>query len=345
MKKSEKKIGIQSKPVFLARTAELLTEGYTFSQAVYLILPHHTTHYEALNAEIEQLFKKGLGATPVLQRLGFSESVLLSTMIAEKNGHLAEVFISLAAQLESIEKAKKKFRNLLAYPMTLFVFISGLLMLFRQFFLPNMRSLSVNRQAEGFAFSDRLPNLVAMLPDLMIGGAILITLIIGLALYYYRGRSPERKISFIKQLPMINTWIFQWKSQHFARELGSLLDSGISMQDALDVLIEQRVDPLLGEIAARIKEHLIYGEPFHAAVALTDGLTKEFSSFAKHGEASGHLAKELLIYSKHLEETIERKTMKGLSLLQPILFSLIALCIMAAYIALLLPVYNMLDTI
>lgn len=345
MKKGKRKMVIQSKPVFLARVGELLKEGYTFPQAVYLILPHHTTHYETLNIEIEALFKRGLGAMPVLQQLGFPESVLLSTMIAEKNGRLPDVLINLSVQLQSIEKAKKKFKNLLAYPVMLFIFVGGLLMLFRQFFLPNMKSLSVSPATDEFSFSNRLPELVARLPDIMIGFALLVMLIIGVTLLYYRRRTPKGKIAFIKQVPMIRTIIFQWKSQHFSRELGSLLDSGISMQDALDVLIEQTVDPLLTEIAIRIKEHLIYGEPFHAAVALTDGLTKEFSSFAKHGEASGHLAKELLIYSKHLEETIERKMMKGLSLLQPVLFSLIALCIMAAYIALLLPVYNMLDTI
>lgn len=336
---------IQGKPIFLARVGELLKEGYTFPQAVYLILPHHTAHYETLNAEIEVAFKKGLGATEVLQKLGFPESVLLSTMIAEKNGRLAEVFLSVAVQLQNIEKAQKKFKSLLAYPLSLFIFVGGLLMMFRQFFLPNMRTLSISHKSDEWSLSERLPDLVAILPDLIIGLAILITLIIGIALFFYRRRSPKGKIAFIKRIPMIRTWVFQWKSQHFSRELGSLLESGISMQDALDVLIEQTVDPLLSEIATRIKAYLIYGEPFHIAIASTDGLTKEFSSFAKHGEASGHLAKELLIYSKHLEESLERKTMKGLSLLQPLLFSLIALCIMAAYIALLLPVYNMLDTI
>ena len=42
---------------------------------------------------------------------------------------------------------------------------------------------------------------------------------------------------------------------------------------------------------------------------------------------------------------IDRYLAKGLAVLQPALFSLIAICILAAYIALLLPVYGMIDKI
>ena len=56
--------------------------------------------------------------------------------------------------------------------------------------------------------------------------------------------------------------------------MGSLLQSGLSMQDALDVLITQRLDSVLSEIAKDVKMHVIYGEPFHAAVGMTEGSDK-----------------------------------------------------------------------
>lgn len=343
--KNEQKIIVENRPVFLARIGELLQEGYTFPEAIYLILPHHTADYEEVMEKMDEVFKRGLGASAVLERLGFPNTILLSVMIAEKNGRLEDVLASLSAQLVKVETAKKKFRNILAYPLVLFIFIGGLLVGFRHFFLPNMKALSISREADSSFLSTILPNLVTMLPDLFIGMFICS---IGFALgtfLLYRKCTPKNKIKFINRLPVVRKWIFQWESQRFARELGSLLESGISIQDSLEVLVGQHVDVLLSEIAKQVREHLIYGEPFHAAIALTDGLTSEFSSFAKHGEASGHLAKELLIYSAHLEETLHDKMSKRLSLLQPMLFGLIALCILAAYLALLLPIYNMLDTI
>ncbi|AOV07846.1 competence type IV pilus assembly protein ComGB [Sporosarcina ureilytica] len=341
----QKAIQISERPVFLARIAELLNEGYTFSDAINLILPHHTLDYENVIRQIEEAFRRGLGVSAILGKFGFSDTLILSVIIAEKNGHLADVLQVLSKQLEKVEEAKRKLKNLLAYPLTLFVFIAALLMGFRNFFLPNMEALSRSRQGDMSAMSTLLPKLVSLLPDMIFGTAIFIAVTIMSLLFYYRKLSPINKIKFIQKIPVVRHWIFQWKSQQFARELGSLLESGMSIQDALEVLIQQNVDPVLGEIARNVKEYLIFGEPFHAAIALVDGLTKEFSSFAKHGEASGHLAKELLIYSAHLEESLHRKMTKGLALLQPALFSLIAICILAAYVALLLPIYNMLDTI
>lgn len=344
-RRNQEKITITNRPVFLARIGELLQEGYTFPESISLILPHHTTDYKEVMGKMDRVFKRGLGASAVLERLGFSQTILLSVMIAEKNGQLESVLTSLSAQLKKIEETKKKFKSILAYPIVLFTFIGGLLIGFRHFFLPNMKALSVSREVDASFASTFLPSLVTILPDLIIG-----TIICGVGLVLstwllYKKRSPKNKIIFINRLPIVRTWVFQWKSQRFARELGSLLESGISIQDALGVLVGQHVDVLLSEIAGQVREHLIYGEPFHAAIALTDGLTNEFSNFAKHGEASGHLAKELLIYSTHLEETLHEKLTKGLSLLQPTLFSLIAICILAAYLALLLPIYSMLDTI
>lgn len=343
--KNRHKIVIVNRPVFLARIGELLKEGYTFPEAIYLILPHHTADFEAVMQKMDEVFKCGLGASAALKNLGFSDTILLSTMIAERNGRLEDVLTSLSTQLVKIEEAKKKFKNILAYPIALFIFIGGLLIGFRHFFLPNMKALSISREMNTSFLSTVLPSLVTRLPDFIIGMLICSVLVFLSTFIMYKKCLPKNKIKFINHLPVVRNWVFQWESQRFARELGSLLESGISIQDALEVLVGQPVDVLLSEIAKQVREYLIYGEPFHAAIALTDGLTKEFSSFAKHGEASGHLAKELLIYSVHLEEALHEKVTKSLSLLQPMLFSLIALCILAAYLALLLPIYNMLDTI
>lgn len=333
------------KSVFLARVAGLLKEGYTFPDALNLVLPHHMAEYKTTLTEVDADFRKGLGVSDVLSRFGFSSSALLPVLIAERNGHLSEVLEGTAKRLQKIEEVEKKLKNLLAYPIFLFVFVTILLIAFRNFFLPNMEALAASRQGDGKELSSILPMIVSRLPDMIFALGIVIGLAILCCIFVYKRLVPAKKLRFFSKLPIVNTVFFMWKTQLFTSEMGNLLQSGISMQDALDVLIRQKLDPILGEIAKNIKEYVMYGEPFHEAISLTEGLTKECSSFAEHGAISGHLAKELLIYSMHLEEAIHLKFTKGLALLQPLLFSLIAICILAAYIALLLPVYGMLDKI
>lgn len=338
------KTKLRNQSNFLARLSVLLKEGYTFSDGLKLLLPHHMSDYKLVLVDIEDDFRKGLNVTHILSRIGFSSNALLPVAIAEKDGRLSEALNGMSLRLEKTEAAKKKLRNLLAYPAVLFVFISILLVGFRNFFLPNMEAMSVSRSDEGGVVT-LLPTLVTKVPDFIIGTGILFLLLTAAGRLVYKKLSPPKKIRFVISIPIIGKLITMWKTRLFSSEIGSLLSSGLSIQDALVVLAQQELDPVLAEMSRNVKEHVIYGEPFHMAVALTDGLTKELGTFAEHGSHSGHLSKELLIYSEYLDDAINQQMTKWLAVLQPFLFSLIAICILAAYIALLLPVYGMLDNI
>lgn len=328
---------------FLKRLSVLLKEGYTFNDALYILLPHHMKDYETVLVTIDEKFREGLGVTHILSFLGFPSRILLPIVIAEVDGQLADALNGMAQRLKKADEAQKKLKSLLAYPSMLFIFITLLLLAFRKFFLPNMESLAMSRNTGDNGFVSALPMIVSRIPDFIFGLGILIGLTGVGCYFFYKKFTPDKKIRVFIALPVVGAMFSMWKTRTFASEIGSLLQSGLSMQDALGVLINQKLDPVLSEIAKNVKGYVIFGEPFHSAISMTEGLLKQFSSFAKHGADSGHLSKELMIYSEHLDEKIDRYLAKGLAVLQPALFCLIAVCILAAYIALLLPVYGMID--
>ena len=94
---------------------------------------------------------------------------------------------------------------------------------------------------------------------------ILIGLTVVGCYFFYKKFTPDKKIRVFTALPVVGAMFSMWKTRTFASEIGSLLQSGLSMQDALDVLINQKLDPVLSEIAKNVKEYVIYGEPFHSA--------------------------------------------------------------------------------
>ena len=334
---------LQNRPEFLERLAVLLMEGYTFHDGITLLLPHHMKEYTAVLATIQDDFKEGLGVTHILTRFGFSPSTLLPVAIAEMDGRLALALKGMAARLRRKEEKQKKLKNLLAYPLVLFVFISALLLAFRRFFLPNMEALAFTRQSGANGFVSFLPAIVTKIPDVVVGLVLLIMLLTVLCVSMYKKFDSKTKIRIMMSIPVIATFFSMLKTRDFAGEIGGLLQSGLSMQNALDVLIDQHLDCVLSEIAGNVKELVVFGEPFHSATYMTAGLTTQLAAFAEHGADSGYLAKELLIYSEHLAETIDEKLTKALAILQPALFGVIAICILAAYLALLLPVYGMMD--
>lgn len=334
---------LQNQPAFLDRLSVLLMEGYTFYDGILLLLPHHMKQYDAVLVGINDDLKAGLGVTPILSRIGFSSSVLLPVAIAELDGRLALALKGMAVRLRRKEEKQQKLKNLLTYPIVLFIFIAVLLVSFRRFFLPNMEAFAFSRQSETTGLVSVLPSIVTRIPDVVIILVVLSTLLTITAVMLYRRFDPPIKIRIMMSIPIAGTLFSMLKTRDFASELGSLLQSGLSMQDALDILVDQHLDIILSEIAGNVKSLVIYGESFHTATDLTIGLTSQLSAFSKHGADSGYLPKELLIYSEQLEEEIDNKLAKALAMLQPALFCVIAICILAAYLALLLPVYGMMD--
>jgi competence protein ComGB len=349
MNKSKKKLlfhnkeSFQNRPVFLERLSVLLTEGYTFHDAVTLLLPHHMENYppalEAMNTD----FKEGFGVTHILASFGFSSGTLLPIAIAEVDGRVAQALSGMAVRMRKAEEKRKKLKNLLIYPVVLFVLIAALLMAFRRFFLPNMEALAISRKSEGNGFISALPSLVTKIPDLIISIVVVSALLTVICTVIYKKIAPATKIRVLMSIPVAGTFFSIVKTRDFSSEIGGLLQSGLSLQKALDVLIDQNLDVVLSEITKNVKEQVVFGDSFHTAISRTEGLMDQLAAFAKHGEDSGYLSKELQIYSDHLSEAIDEKLAKGLALIQPALFSIIAICILAAYLALLLPVYGMMD--
>ncbi|MCG7336370.1 type II secretion system F family protein [Sporosarcina sp. ACRSM] len=336
---------LQNKPVFLERLAELLQEGYTFNEGMTLLLPHHINKFKPVLLAVEDDLKSGFGVTAILRRLGFSDQSLLPVAIAEVDGQLVRALKGMADRLKKKEAKQKKLKKLLIYPTILFLFILTLLLAFRSFFLPHMEMLTASRMESTTGFAKMLPALVTKIPDFSLAVIFFGVCTFVMGNIILKKLKPAEKVRLLLLIPVVRTMYILCITRDFSGELGSLLDSGLSMQNALAVLINQQVDGVLTEIASNVKTHVVFGEPFHIATQLTVGLTEQLSAFAKHGEDSGHLAKELLIYSRHLEQTIDEKLNKGLAMLQPMLFCIIAICILAAYLALLLPVYGLMDNL
>ncbi|MEV9639292.1 competence type IV pilus assembly protein ComGB [Mammaliicoccus sciuri] len=330
---------------FLHRLSVLLREGYTFHEGLILILPYHSKEYEKKLAKVESELKMGFGVSYILKSLGFSKSIMLPIVIAEVDGNLVRALDEVAMRVNRTAEKQKQLRKLLAYPAVLFSLLFGLLVAFRQFFLPNFEALTLMRASQESGVVRYLPRLVSSIPDLIL---LLITTagiaMLGLRIWLKK-LTAEQMLKQLLRVPGLGPFYSAMKTRDFANELGSLLQSGLSLQSALNVLVEQKEDPILSAISGQLSAHVIYGEPLHEAIRLTDGLSSSLADFAKHGADSGYLPKELLIYSQHTSEQLEEKMNIGIAVLQPALFGILAVCILLSYLSILLPVYRMIDSI
>ncbi|MEI4771416.1 competence type IV pilus assembly protein ComGB [Psychrobacillus sp. FJAT-51614] len=330
---------------FLKRLSDLLQEGYTFHESVSMLLPFHVKNSDVVIQKMTQVHKNGLSVTEVFRLLGFPDRLLLPINLATTHGKLQETVSVLSVQAAIFEKARKRLNSLLMYPLFLFVVIFLLFTIFKIYFLPNMESLLHTRATEDADSSIIWTSVLLQLPNYFLIGLLFFSGAMLFLVKMINRKKIEVQISLYLKIPLVNKWYRLFLTRVFSREMGGLLDSGMSLQQAFDSLIKQEEHKTLQYIAMQMKEKLVHGESFSNALLLLDHFTNDFHQFVTHGELSGYLGRELSLYSEFVTETIEAKLSKYLSILQPTLFLILAIFIVGAYLAIMLPIYEMINIV
>lgn len=340
--KLQKKEKVKELPSLLDRLGTLLNEGYTFSDAIHLLLPFHVDDVEHFRNKINKKLRNGVNVVDILQCLSLPKHYLIAINIAEENGDLASALQNISKQMAFNVEMTKKLRRLLAYPVVLFIFISSIFIAFRTYFLPNIEQIIQSRttsEEEVVSMTKiflHLPDGIAILFILVVLGALGFTLFI-------RNRSVEKQLIMILKLPLIRYFYKLQITRQFARYLGSLLDGGFSIQHALNILQHQQFNQHLSYICSKIEKRIIYGDSLEQAIIVTSYFFSKFEVFVHHGEKSGHLGKELLIYCELLDEKLQSYIRTAIGIIQPTLFIIIAVCIIAAYLSVLMPMYSLIE--
>lgn len=340
----KKKVSKKRQAQFLLRLSALLDEGYTFYSSIMMLLPHHVDNVKGTSDEIESVLRSGEGVSSVLKLLGIPELYLLPIEMSETHGRLNKAILTLHRHISMMERTKTSLRRILMYPLFLFLLLALLFIAFRTYFLPNMQTLVDSRQRSDDSMLD-WTTMLLHLPDFLLVFCIGICILMIFTKIFISRKSVENQIYVMIKIPILSKWMKLIWTRAFSQESGTLLASGLSLQETLKQLSTQTYQPHLKWISSEIYNSVLLGESVEKAVMFTTCFSKDFPMFIAHGEASGHLAKELLIYSDLLTEQLEYDVSRSLAYVQPILFSVLAVCILAAYLSIILPVYGMINFI
>lgn len=337
------KIHLRDRGRFLERLAVLLKEGYLLPTALTLLLPIHSKHLDVAEGGLTSILKSGGNAAELLKFLGFKEGVLFPVEIAEHHGRLSQSLESIAKSYGRTEQVRVKLKNILIYPVSLLGFTSLLFLFFRMNYVPNLTELMASLQSgEGGtgvpAYLLKVPDLFIVAMAICLGGAAAFSKLLQM-------QPVPTQINWLLRIPVVRSYIRLYWSHLLARELGTLVHSGISLQESLRVLRDQNHHQVIRYIAMAAESEIILGQSMSTAVERIGILSQDMPAFLRHGELTGYLGKELILYSEVQMEQIEQLTQKWLKIIQPTFFVIIAACIVAAYLAILLPMYNLVHTI
>jgi general secretion pathway protein F len=122
------------------------------------------------------------------------------------------------------------------------------------------------------------------------------------------------------------------------RQLATLLESGLTMEQSLDALIEQAVEPRTREVLTGVKIEVTAGQSLASALGVYGNSFPEFYRALVHGgEQSGALPTVLQHLSEYLDARQALRQKTSLALLYPLLVTVVAMVVVLGLLVYVVP--------
>ncbi|WP_160721647.1 competence type IV pilus assembly protein ComGB [Bacillus sp. USDA818B3_A] len=342
---SRHKWSVSEQANFLKRTGDLLLRGYPIAEAIESIALQLSLNRKEELHECLTGLKQGLPFHEVLNNLRFDRDLIGYVYFAEQHGSFAEALLEGSNLALLKEKDLQKLFKLLQYPLLL-MFITGFLFIFiENTLLPRFTTLFASLGLKEnfftkvlYAFDQYFPIVIA---------ALLLILVLTAAYYFlvFRKQSVLKQRALLVRIPIVGRILKLLFTHYFSIQLSFLLSGGISVSHALSLFERNHRQLFYSRVAEDIKVKLVTGEKLETIISSFSFFEKEFSMIIKHGQENGKLEQELLFFSKHCVTSMEERIEKSLKTIQPVLYIFIGCLVVSMYLAILLPMFHLLDGI
>lgn len=328
---------------FLKRTGELLSRGYPLSEAIQSLTYQMKRKQQEEILQSLQSLKEGYPFYKILNDLFFHQTLVGFVFFAEKHGSLTEAFLEGSEMMLKREHDATKLKKLLLYPTILLLMTLFLFLFVDHILLPQYSYLFSSMSLTPNIFMQFIQFIGEFFPYIVVG---MISLLFLLFLFYVlklRKQSPLEKSGFLTSIPFIGSFFRLYMTHYFSIQLSYLLKGGLSILDALKHFEKHEKNAFDRQLGEEMKLKLSEGDTFDKIVRAYPFFERDLSFITRHGQENGKLEQELYFYSKYCLQKLEEKTEKLFKVVQPILYSVIGIIIVSIYLAILLPMFQLMN--
>lgn len=337
---------LQEQVLLLKRLGELLEKGYSLLQALEFLRFQFSLKKQGQLQHITEELKNGQSLHDAFHQLMFHPDILSYLFYAQRHGDIPFALQQGSILLQRKDKHQKDMMKILRYPLFLSLFLVGILAIFNLVLLPQFEILySSLRASSSSSITDHIMLFMQILPY-MIGGSFLFIIFVAcIYMFYMKKLPPMQRMNILIRIPLVKTFLILTNSHYFSVQLSGLLQGGLSVLEALTLMNQQKHHPFFQCEAARIEALLSTGEQLDSIIMKSNYYEHELSYIIAHGQANGSLATELGDYSELIIEKIEGKMNRIFVMIQPLLFTGIGIIVVLMYLAMIMPMFQMMDSI
>jgi type II secretory pathway component PulF len=270
--------------------------------------------------------------------------VYVAMVSAGETGGFLDLVLAQIADFQAREKdLKSKVTAAMLYPAILLVLAIGVLILLMTFFIPRFQTMFAG-------FGGQLPLLTRIIVAISYWirtYGLFIAIGLAVAGFMVRNwitseRGQRTWEGFIIRVPVLGPLLSQFAMARFCRMLGTLLNAGVPLVQALNVARRSIGNQILVDAVSnsieRVKEGAQLGASLSDCRSLFPSSVLEMISV---GEESGKLDQELIRIAVVTEGDLDRNLKMAVAFMEPLMLFFIAAFIGTIFIGMILPIFSM----
>ncbi len=325
--------------------SSLVGAGFPLVSAIYTMVPQAKS--QALKRILSQIkdsieegssFAKALSSYPEV----FPEIYINMVHAAETSGTLEIVLERLADITEKQLELSNKIRSALTYPIIMAIMGMLVTVFMLAFIVPNITTI-FNEMDQALPASTRF---------LIVSGDILksywyliiISFAIAVAAFQYIKKTDKGRYfldKLILSMPVTGALSEKIAVARFARTLGSLLENGVSMIAALEIVKNVVGNVLVSNTIESAGKEVEKGNPLNRALAASNVFPHLSIQMIQVGEQSGELESMLTKIADIYESEVEYNLIRMTSLLEPAIMVIMAVVIGFIIYSIAIPIMEM----
>jgi general secretion pathway protein F len=338
------RVGLRSLLTFTQELSTLISAGLPLDRSLNIL--GDLTENERLRETVKDVLKRIEGGNSLAEALGnhpriFSKLYVNMVKAGESGGFLEVILSRLALYLQNTKEIRDYLISVMIYPLILTMVSGASIAILATFVIPRFaRIFSDMGQAIPLptqivlSFSHSIKNYW------WVGLGIIAAIYLGLRAYNQNEERRLRWDHFKLRWIAIGELIKKIEVARFSRTLGTLLQSGVSILPALNLVKEISQNRVISRSITQVHDRLREGK----AISKSLEEAEVFPPLAVHmigvGEETGRLDEMLIKIAETYEENVRNTVKRFVSLLEPLIIVVMGAVVGFIVISMLLAIFS-----
>lgn len=329
--------------------ATMIEAGLPLVQSLEILSDQATS--PALKDALSDVRERVQSGSTLAEALGkhpkiFDELFVNMVEAGEIGGALDTILLRLATYREKVDALRRKIKGAMYYPAVISVVAAGATLFLITFIVPVFAKLF-----EGFGAELPLPTkIVLAISDILRSNILLgIVILIGLSIgYRYLAKTPSGRLAidrFKLKIPIMGDLLRKSIIARFSRTLGTLLNSGVPILDALEITAKTAGNKVIYNAIRRAVTAIAQGDTIAQPLQDTGVFPPMVVQMISVGEKTGGLDEMLGKVADFYEDEVDAAVGALTSIIEPVVIVVMGLVIGFVLISMYLPMFDLIGVI